>query len=74
MNQLTLSTTNRRWGGVIGGVARYLNTDPEPLRILWVLLTIASGIIPGVMAYMLAWLFIPANEQQSEHENLVVSS
>ena len=59
MKRLYLSETDKKWGGVLGGVAEYFNVDPTPLRVLWVIITIFSGIIPGLVAYLLAWLLIP---------------
>jgi phage shock protein PspC (stress-responsive transcriptional regulator) len=44
-------------GGVCGGLARYWNTDPVLLRILTVVLSLATGGA-FVLVYLLAWLLI----------------
>jgi signal transduction histidine kinase len=44
-------------GGVASAVAQRLRVDPGVVRVLLVVLVLASGI--GVAAYMLAWLLIP---------------
>jgi phage shock protein PspC (stress-responsive transcriptional regulator) len=45
-------------GGVCGGLARYWNTDPTLLRILTVVLTLATGGA-FLVGYIIAWIAIP---------------
>ncbi len=56
--RLTRSQDDRVLGGVLGGLARYWNTDPLLLRILTVVLTIATGGAL-LLGYLIAWLAIP---------------
>lgn len=50
-------------GGVCAGLASHLNTDPTIVRLAWVILTIIPGmLIGGVVAYLAAWILMPANE------------
>lgn len=58
MKRLYRSKTERLLGGVCGGVGRYYDTDPNLIRILWVVLTLLSVGI-GVIAYIVAWVLIP---------------
>ena len=59
--RLTRSVTDRKIGGVCGGLAAYLQVDATPLRLLWVLLTVLPGaIIGGIALYLAAWLIIPS--------------
>lgn len=51
------SRTDRVFGGVCGGLGRYLNVDPILLRIAAVALALSGGL--GVLAYLIAWLVIP---------------
>jgi phage shock protein C len=44
-------------GGVCGGLAKYLETDPSIIRLLWILFVCAAG--SGVLAYLIAWAVIP---------------
>ncbi len=53
-------------GGVAGGIAEYFDIDPTIVRILWVLLALADGI--GVLAYIIAWIIIPANPYAESSE------
>jgi phage shock protein PspC (stress-responsive transcriptional regulator) len=52
------SKTDRKLAGVCGGLAVYLNMDPTLVRILWVILTIASFGV-GVLAYLVFWMAAP---------------
>ena len=44
-------------GGVCGGIAEYVDTDPTWIRLLWALGSLAWGA--GILAYILAWIIIP---------------
>ena len=58
--RLYRSGKDRLLGGVLGGLAEYLNVDPTIIRILYVLLLFASiGFI--VLAYFVGWIIIPRN-------------
>ena len=58
--RLTRSATDRKIGGVCGGLADYFSVDPTAVRLLWVVLSIIPGaIICGVLAYVVAWLIMP---------------
>lgn len=53
-------------GGVAGGLAEYFDIDPTIVRILWVLLALADGI--GVVAYIIAWIIVPADPHSESSE------
>ena len=51
-----------RIGGVCAGMAEFFDTDVALVRLVWVILTILPGaIIGGLIAYVAAWLIIPAS-------------
>ena len=58
IRRLTRSRSERVIGGVCGGLARYWNTDPLLLRILTVVLTLATGGA-FLVGYLIAWIAIP---------------
>jgi phage shock protein PspC (stress-responsive transcriptional regulator) len=60
MKHLYLSEKNKKIGGVFGGIGEYFRVDPTLLRIVWILITIFSGVGPGIVVYVLAWIVIPA--------------
>lgn len=45
--------------GVCAGIADYLKIDPTIIRILYVVLSIASIGFPGLIAYLILWAIIP---------------
>jgi phage shock protein PspC (stress-responsive transcriptional regulator) len=63
MKRLYRSKTERLLGGICGGIGQYYDTDPNLIRILWVVLTLLSiGI--GVIAYIVAWIIIPEEPEE----------
>jgi len=59
IKRLYRSRSNKVIAGVCGGIGEYFNVDPVAIRLLWVLLTAFSGLFPGLLAYLIAWLVIP---------------
>jgi phage shock protein C len=57
--KLYKSRTNKTIAGVCGGLEDYFRIDVTIIRLIWVALTIATGIFPGVLAYVAAALIIP---------------
>lgn len=57
--RLMRSRSDRKVGGVCAGLAQYLDLDTSLVRILWFFITLACGIVPGLVAYVLAWVIIP---------------
>jgi len=53
------SRNNRVLGGVCGGIAKWLGWDPTLVRILFVVISIASVGFPGTVVYLLLWLLMP---------------
>lgn len=58
--RLYRSSKDRIIGGVCGGIAEYFNTDPTIVRLLFVLLLLAS-FGTAVFGYLIAWVIIPRN-------------
>lgn len=57
--RLYRSENNKVLAGVFGGLGEYLNVDPVILRLLGLLILIATGIIPGIIVYIIALFIIP---------------
>ena len=45
--------------GVCGGVGDFLNIDPTIVRLIWILITIFTNFLPGVIIYIIASVIIP---------------
>lgn len=55
--RIYLSSTNKKIGGVCGGIGEYFGIDPAIVRLLAFLSIFLDGI--GILAYFVAWLVIP---------------
>jgi Putative stress-responsive transcriptional regulator len=55
--KLYLSDTNKKLGGVCGGIGEYFGIDPTIVRLLWFLSIFLSGA--GILAYIVAWIVMP---------------
>jgi phage shock protein PspC (stress-responsive transcriptional regulator) len=58
-SHLTRSTTDKKIGGVAGGVAAYFGVDPVLVRIGFAVSTLFSGV--GLLAYILMLAFVPTD-------------
>lgn len=56
---LARSLNDRMIAGVIGGIAHRYGWNPTLLRIVYVLVSIASAAFPGILVYLILWLLIP---------------
>lgn len=45
--------------GVCGGIAEWLGWDPTLVRLLYVILSIASAAFPGILVYIVLWIIMP---------------
>jgi phage shock protein C len=59
VKRLYLSGKDKKIFGVCGGIAEYFDVDPTLVRLSWVVLSILTGFIPGIIAYIIAGLIIP---------------
>lgn len=57
--RLMRSSVDCKIAGVCGGVAEYLGIDSTVVRLVWVLVTIFTGIVPGLLAYLIGWIVMP---------------
>ena len=59
MKRLHLSDTDKKIAGVCGGIAEYMETDPTIVRLVVVVLAIATAVVPVLIGYVVAWMIIP---------------
>ena len=45
--------------GVCGGLAEWLAWDPTLVRILYVVVSVASAAFPGILVYIVLWVIMP---------------
>lgn len=58
MKKLYLSDTNKKIGGVCGGLGEYFDVDPTLIRIAFILVTLFSFGL-GIVGYLLIWMVVP---------------
>lgn len=59
IKRLHLSATDKKLAGVCGGIGEYFGIDSTIIRVGWVLLTILTGIFPGIIGYIIAAVVMP---------------
>lgn len=76
MANLARSQHNKMIAGVMGGIAQRFDWDVSIVRILFVLLSIASAAFPGVLVYLVLWIIMPKEQQTSisHHQQRVVKT
>lgn len=62
IKQLKRSLQNRKLCGVCGGIGEYLNLDPTVIRLIWIVLSIAS-FGTGLIAYIIAAIVMPESNE-----------
>ena len=66
--KLYRSTENKILAGVLGGVAEYFDIDPVLPRLMFTLITFATGIAPAVIVYIIAWIVVPLKATSPKEE------
>jgi phage shock protein PspC (stress-responsive transcriptional regulator) len=46
--------------GLLGGIAERFDLNVTLLRVLYVIVSIASAAFPGILVYLILWLLIPS--------------
>ena len=59
IKRLYLSSTDKKISGVCGGIAEFFAIDSTLVRLAWILVTIITGIVPGVLGYIIAAIVMP---------------
>ncbi|TYT26355.1 PspC domain-containing protein [Luteimonas viscosa] len=59
MDRKLTRSEHRLIGGVCGGIAEYFGWSPPATRVLYVLVSVLSAAFPGILVYILLWIFLP---------------
>lgn len=59
MKKIYRSRSDRFLAGICGGLGNYLDMDSTVIRLLFIFLWIATGLIPLTLIYLIAILIIP---------------
>lgn len=57
--KLTRSRSNRMIAGLMGGLGEFFGVDPVLLRLAYLIVTVFTGFVPGIVGYLLAILIVP---------------
>ncbi len=55
----SLLSSNQKIGGVCGGLANYFEVDPVLVRLMFVGAGFLTGVVPGLLAYVVGWIIVP---------------
>jgi phage shock protein C len=58
--------------GVLAGLANYFGQDPVLFRVLAISFLILTGIFPGILLYLAAWVVMPKDKRRSSVDYEVV--
>ncbi len=61
--RLMRSRTDKKIAGICAGLAQYFDLDVTLVRIVSIFLTLATGVCPGVVTYLLAWIIVPSEPE-----------
>ncbi len=59
---LQRSRDQRMIAGVCGGIAEWLGWSASVVRLLYVIVSIASAAFPGILVYVILWVLMPERE------------
>ena len=57
------NTKEKVIAGVCSGLGEYFNIDPVVIRMIWLIAVLIFGT--GILAYILAWIFIPKKPENA---------
>jgi phage shock protein C len=60
LRRLVRSRAEKKIAGVCAGLAHYFDLDVTVVRVLSIFLTLATGVCPGIVTYVLAWIIVPS--------------
>ncbi len=70
--RLVRIASEKKIAGVCAGVARYFDVDVTLVRVLWLVLAICT-VLPGFLAYLVAWIAMPKEDQPRAQPEMVVT-
>ena len=53
------SRRNSMIAGVCGGIAEWLGWSPTWVRLLYIVISLASIAFPGIIVYIILWVVMP---------------
>jgi phage shock protein C len=66
--RMVRSSNDKKLGGVCAGIADYLDTDPTVIRVAYIVLSVFTGVFPGIIVYFILWVIMPEGETPQTDE------
>jgi len=66
--RLYKSKENKVIAGVMGGLGEYFDIDPVLFRVVYMAFSVFTGIVPGIIAYILMAIVMPARPKVINEE------
>ena len=63
MKRLFRSEQNKKIAGVCGGIGEFFDIDPTLVRLAFIFLGLATGLIPFAIGYVIAWWIVPTKSE-----------
>lgn len=70
MRRLMLDKRDKKIGGVCAGFARYFGMDLVLMRIIWLAVSLGTGV--GFLVYLGAWIVLPKDDGTQSGEIVAV--
>lgn len=58
--------------GLCGGIAQYYDVDPNLVRLISAVVTVLTGVFPGIIAYILGVFIVPLEPLIAREETIIV--
>ena len=59
MKRLYRSKRDKKIAGICAGLGELMDVDPTIIRLVVVILGLATGILPFLVGYLVAWWIVP---------------
>ena len=53
--------------GVLSGLANYFDQDPTLFRLAAVVFLVLTGVFPGLLFYLAAWILMPLSNRKADY-------
>ncbi len=63
MTRLFRSEQNKKIAGVCGGIGEFFDIDPTLIRLVFIFLGLATGLVPFIIGYIIAWWIVPTKSE-----------
>ncbi len=63
MKKMYLSRDDKKINGFCGGLGEYLDLDSTLIRLIFLLLGIATGVLPMLIFYIIAGIVVPVKPE-----------